>query len=88
MSLSTPVRGRVTSTTAPVPERRHPRAALAAAMLGFFVIALDVQVVNVALPGIRADLGGGLSGLQWAWRPSAPSSPPRPVSCTACMSAT
>jgi DHA2 family methylenomycin A resistance protein-like MFS transporter len=34
-------------------------------MLGFFAVALDAQVVNVALPGIRAGLGGGLSGLQW-----------------------
>ncbi|MGV1010705.1 MAG: MFS transporter [Dermatophilaceae bacterium] len=34
-------------------------------MLGFFVVALDSQVVNVALPSIRHDLGGGLSGLQW-----------------------
>jgi MFS transporter, DHA2 family, methylenomycin A resistance protein len=63
MSVSTPVPGRVESNTAPAPERCHPRAALAAAMLGFFVVALDAQVVNVALPGIRADLGGGLSGL-------------------------
>ncbi|GAA4390030.1 MFS transporter [Tsukamurella soli] len=34
-------------------------------MLGFFVVALDSQVVNVALPDIRSDLGGGLTGLQW-----------------------
>ena len=34
-------------------------------MLGFFVVALDAQIVNVALPAIRNDLGGGLSGLQW-----------------------
>jgi len=34
-------------------------------MLGFFGVALDSQVVNVALPSIRHDLGGGLSGLQW-----------------------
>ncbi|MCU6480628.1 MFS transporter [Arthrobacter sp. A2-55] len=43
----------------------RPRASLAVAMLGFFVVALDAQIVNVALPGIRSDLGGGLSGLQW-----------------------
>jgi MFS transporter, DHA2 family, methylenomycin A resistance protein len=41
------------------------RASLAVAMLGFFVVALDAQIVNVALPEIRNDLGGGLSGLQW-----------------------
>ncbi|GIU57434.1 MFS transporter [Arthrobacter sp. NicSoilC12] len=34
-------------------------------MLGFFVVALDAQIVNVALPEIRNDLGGGLAGLQW-----------------------
>jgi len=41
------------------------RAALVVAMLGFFVVALDAQIVNVALPSIRHDLGGGLAGLQW-----------------------
>jgi DHA2 family methylenomycin A resistance protein-like MFS transporter len=41
------------------------RAALLVAMLGFFVVALDAQIVNVALPDIRTSLGGGLSGLQW-----------------------
>jgi MFS transporter, DHA2 family, methylenomycin A resistance protein len=34
-------------------------------MLGFFVVALDAQIVNVALPAIGDALGGGLSGLQW-----------------------
>jgi DHA2 family methylenomycin A resistance protein-like MFS transporter len=42
-----------------------PRAALAASVLGFFVVTLDATVVNVALPSIRADLGGALAGLQW-----------------------
>jgi MFS transporter, DHA2 family, methylenomycin A resistance protein len=39
--------------------------ALAAAVLGFFVITLDAVVVNVALPSIRGELGGGITGLQW-----------------------
>src|SRR5439155_8235027 len=38
---------------------------LAAAVLGFFVITLDAVVVNVALPSIRGDFGGGITGLQW-----------------------
>src|SRR4051812_1708893 len=44
--------------------RRAP-ATLAAAVLGFFVVTVDAVVVNVALPSIRDDLGGGISGLQW-----------------------
>jgi DHA2 family methylenomycin A resistance protein-like MFS transporter len=39
--------------------------ALAAAVLGFFVVTLDAVVVNVALPSIRRDLGAGMTGLQW-----------------------
>src|SRR5947207_14598454 len=38
---------------------------LAAAVLGFFVITLDAVVVNVALPSIRGDFGGGITGLSW-----------------------
>jgi EmrB/QacA subfamily drug resistance transporter len=38
---------------------------LAAALLGFFVVTLDAVIVNVALPDIRRDLAGGMSGLQW-----------------------
>jgi len=48
-----------------VPGGSRPGSALAAAVLGFFVITLDAVVVNVALPSIRRDLGGGITGLQW-----------------------
>ena len=41
------------------------RWVLAASVLGSAVAALDATVVNVALPAIRRDLGGGLTGLQW-----------------------
>ena len=40
-------------------------APLGVAMLGFFVVALDAQIVNVALPDIGTSLDGSLSGLQW-----------------------
>jgi EmrB/QacA subfamily drug resistance transporter len=40
-------------------------SALAAAVLGFFIVTFDAVVVNVALPSIRSELGGGVSGLQW-----------------------
>jgi MFS transporter, DHA2 family, methylenomycin A resistance protein len=43
----------------------RPGFTLAAAVLGFFVVTLDATIVNVALPSVRADLGGGISGLQW-----------------------
>ncbi len=33
--------------------------------MGSFVAALDATAVNVALPAIRADLGGGLAAQQW-----------------------
>ena len=33
--------------------------------MGSFVAGLDSTAVNVALPAIRADLGGGLAGQQW-----------------------
>ena len=39
--------------------------ALAAAVLGFFIITLDSLVVNVALPSIGVEVGGGVSSLQW-----------------------
>jgi MFS transporter, DHA2 family, methylenomycin A resistance protein len=50
---------------APTVTTSHPRASLALAMLGFAVVTLDVQIVNVALPSIGNDLGGGLAALQW-----------------------
>lgn len=33
--------------------------------LGYFMVLLDMTVVSVALPAIRVDLGGGITGLQW-----------------------
>jgi EmrB/QacA subfamily drug resistance transporter len=41
------------------------RWVLAATVLGSGIAFLDGTVVNVALPPIREDLGGGLAGLQW-----------------------
>jgi MFS transporter, DHA2 family, methylenomycin A resistance protein len=54
-------RGSVTG--APAAER-HARLALTAAMPGFFVLTLDAVAMNVTLPSIRIDLGGGITGLQ------------------------
>ncbi len=44
---------------------RQKQLALLAAIMGSFVAGLDATAVNVALPAIRADLGGGLAGQQW-----------------------
>ena len=41
------------------------RLSLLAAIMGSFVAGLDATVVNVALPAIDRDLGGGLAGQQW-----------------------
>jgi len=38
---------------------------LIAAYLGLFVGLIDANAVNLALPAVRADLGGGISGAQW-----------------------
>ena len=38
---------------------------LIAAYLGLFVGLIDSNAVNLALPAIQADLGGGVSGAQW-----------------------
>lgn len=48
-------------------ERMSPqqRLVLAVAILGSFVAFLDSTVVNVALPAIERELGGGLSTQQW-----------------------
>jgi EmrB/QacA subfamily drug resistance transporter len=44
---------------------RRQRLTLAAAIVGSGVAALDGTIVNVALPSIERDLGGGLTGQQW-----------------------
>lgn len=56
------------TTRQPIPTRHRratPGITLAAAVLGFFIVTLDATIVNVALPTIRDDLGGGITGLQW-----------------------
>jgi DHA2 family methylenomycin A resistance protein-like MFS transporter len=43
----------------------RPRTVLAVGSLGFFLITLDISIVNVALPNITRELGGGTTGQQW-----------------------
>src|SRR3954454_20821651 len=43
----------------------HSRIVITIASMGFFLITLDISIVNVALAQIRAELGGGTVGQQW-----------------------
>ncbi|MDR0342572.1 MAG: MFS transporter, partial [Nocardiopsaceae bacterium] len=58
-----------TATAAARPGRRGgttpPARALAAGMLGFFMITVDVSAVNVALATMGRDLHAATAGLQW-----------------------
>src|SRR4051794_12094316 len=59
------LRGTARFPTALATGDRRKRLALVAAIMGSFVAGLDGTAVNVALPSIRGDLGGGLAGQQW-----------------------
>ncbi|HET9127439.1 MAG TPA: MFS transporter [Propionibacteriaceae bacterium] len=48
-----------------LPNAPHSAIVISLASMGFFLITLDISIVNVALPRIRADLGGGITGQQW-----------------------
>src|ERR1700761_7706383 len=52
-------------TMMPVADAPHARTVLAVGSLGFFLITLDISIVNIALPNITRDLGGGTPGQQW-----------------------
>lgn len=56
---------RATASAARPATRPTSSVALAAALLGFAVITIDVTAVNIALPDIRGSLHGGMAGLQW-----------------------
>ena len=54
----------------PTPAGRAPAGGaswipLVAVSLGYFLVILDATAVNLALPALREDLGGGITGLQW-----------------------
>jgi EmrB/QacA subfamily drug resistance transporter len=55
----------VSGGAATATEPRVARFALLAAILGSAMVFVDGTVVNVALPAIQRDLGGGLAGQQW-----------------------
>ena len=55
----------MSAPAATAPLRDDRRTVLVVAILASFVVGLDTSVVNVALPAIRQDLGGGLVVQQW-----------------------
>ena len=48
-----------------IPDAPHSRIVITVASMGFFLITLDISIVNVALTRIRAELGGDITGQQW-----------------------
>jgi DHA2 family methylenomycin A resistance protein-like MFS transporter len=53
-------------TTVPVTtDSPHARVVLLLASSGFFLITLDILIVNVALTSIAREFGGGTAALQW-----------------------
>ncbi|MFF0445112.1 MFS transporter [Streptomyces sp. NPDC004609] len=56
---------RRTGTAAPAKRTARTWLVLLTACAGQFLVVLDVSVVNVALPSLRADLGLSTNGLQW-----------------------
>ena len=55
----------VSETGRPPMSDATKRLVLAACILGTTVVTVDSTAVNVALPAIAEDLGGGLAGQQW-----------------------
>lgn len=51
--------------TPPTTTPTHHRALVATVFTLQFLVALDMSLVNIALPAMRADLGFTASGLQW-----------------------
>src|SRR5947199_8125933 len=49
----------------PRPRDVWPNAVLVVMCVGYFLVLLDVTIVNVALPKIASGLKANVSGLQW-----------------------
>jgi DHA2 family methylenomycin A resistance protein-like MFS transporter len=47
------------------PREASPQVVLVVMCVGYFLVLLDVTIVNVALPAISSGIGASVSGLQW-----------------------
>ena len=63
--MSVSIENRPTRAVVGLPNGPHARIVITIASMGFFLITLDISIVNVALAQIRAELGGGTMGQQW-----------------------
>lgn len=63
--VQAPTERQQTAPPTPTPRSTPTFLVLFAACAGQFLVVLDVSVVNVALPSMRADLGLSTTGLQW-----------------------
>lgn len=58
-------RPKAQSASSSAPTGSSKRFVLYSALVSFFLISLDGSAINVSLPAISKDIGGGMSGLQW-----------------------
>jgi MFS transporter, DHA2 family, methylenomycin A resistance protein len=58
-------RGMVTLSSAPKSRPRARALPLVAICLGYFMVIIDATAVNLSLPALGRDLGGGMGVLQW-----------------------
>src|SRR5437764_10987470 len=49
----------------PRPRDASPQAVLVVMCVGYFLVLLDVTIVNIALPKIASEIGANVSSLQW-----------------------
>src|ERR671935_1319153 len=63
--MPTALQQRETNPLAKLSRDASPRAVLLVMCVGYFLVLLDVTIVNVALPSIASGIGASVSGLQW-----------------------
>jgi MFS transporter, DHA2 family, methylenomycin A resistance protein len=64
-TIRTPTQGSPEAGQQARHEKSNSRVVLLLGSLGFFLITLDILIVNLALPSIRSELGGGTTAQQW-----------------------